>query len=107
MSSHSMLSICTRYSKATTIDSRMTAESAYSQAMCAAIDETPRMLRQPAAAAGELPRLENIAPAARAVDQFRVEGIVDLAAQAPDRNIDHVGIAVEVHVPDLFGDLRS
>ena len=32
-----------------------------------------------------------------------VEGIVQLAAQAAHRHVDDVGVAVEIHVPDLLG----
>ncbi len=38
------------------------------------------------------------------MDQLVREGIVDLGAQALDRHVDDVGVAVEVHVPDLRGD---
>ena len=41
------------------------------------------------------------------MDKFVLERIVDLGAQAPDRHVDHVGIAVEVHVPDQGNDLRA
>jgi hypothetical protein len=41
------------------------------------------------------------------VDQLVLEGIVDLDAQAANGHFHHVGIAVEVHVPDLGNDLGA
>ena len=35
------------------------------------------------------------------------KGYVDLGAQTPDRDFNNIGIAVEVHVPNLFSNLRS
>jgi hypothetical protein len=37
------------------------------------------------------------------VQQLHVEGVVELAAQAAHGHLDHVGVAVEVHVPHLLG----
>src|SRR5258706_15447870 len=48
--------------------------------------------------------VEDISHPADSVDQLAVEGLVDLRPQAADVDVDDVGAAVEVHVPDLFGD---
>ena len=37
---------------------------------------------------------------------FAGKRVIDLGAEAADVDIDHVGVAVEVHVPDLLGDER-
>src|SRR3546814_5636150 len=39
------------------------------------------------------------------MDQFVRVGLVDLTAQTLDRYVHHVGIAVEIHVPDFRSDL--
>lgn len=38
------------------------------------------------------------------MDQLDGVGVVDLGAQAADRHIHHVGVAVEVHLPDVRGN---
>ena len=50
------------------------------------------------------PVFQHVANAAHVVHQFGVEGVVDFCAQAAHRDIDDVGVAVEIHVPNLFGD---
>ena len=39
--------------------------------------------------------------------QCLLEGRVDLVAQAPDGDLHHVGVAVEIHVPHLLGNLGA
>ncbi|KAG1391053.1 hypothetical protein G6F58_012806 [Rhizopus delemar] len=46
---------------------------------------------------------QHVAHAAHGVQQLGVERVIQFAAQAAYRDIDDVGVAVEVHVPDLFG----
>src|SRR5262245_49444081 len=58
-------------------------------------------------ASGSGPLFEDITHAAHGVDQGMPEGLVDLRAEAADVDVDDVGPAVEVHVPDLFGDQRA
>ncbi len=50
---------------------------------------------------------EDIAGTAHRVNQLYGEGIVHLAAQPAHVYIHDVGIAVEVHIPDRFGDQRA
>ena len=38
------------------------------------------------------------------MDQFLLERIVDLRAQPAYVHVDHIGAAIEIHVPDLLGD---
>lgn len=40
------------------------------------------------------------------MDQLEVEAVVDLRPQAADGDFHHVGVVVEVHVPDQRDDLR-
>jgi hypothetical protein len=47
--------------------------------------------------------LEHVAHAAHGVQQLAGEGVVELGAQAAHRHLDHIGVGVEVHVPDLLG----
>src|SRR6188474_790380 len=61
--------------------------------------------------AARLPRLacvvEDISHPAHGVDQLPFEGLIDFGSEAADVNIDDIRAAVEVHVPDLFGDGRA
>src|SRR5688500_15217310 len=50
--------------------------------------------------------VENIAHSPYGADQLVLEGIVHLRAQAAHVDLDHVGVAVEVHVPHLPRDER-
>src|SRR5690606_33956258 len=52
------------------------------------------------------PLLKHVAHAAYRMDQLVGKVVVDLQAQAADRDFDAVGIAVEVHVPHLRGNQR-
>jgi hypothetical protein len=52
-------------------------------------------------------RFEHVAHPAHGVDQLRFVCVVDLRAQPPDRRIDDVRVAVEVHVPHLRCDRRA
>jgi hypothetical protein len=45
--------------------------------------------------------------AADGMDELRFEGIVDLAAQREDMDVDHIGNVVEVIVPDMVGYRRA
>ena len=54
-----------------------------------------------------LPASMHIADAAHGLNQFDGEVVVDLRAQSADRDFDHVGVAVEVHVPHIGRDLRA
>src|SRR5438309_1119353 len=47
---------------------------------------------------------KDIADAPHGMNQLLGEWIVDLGAQPPEMDIHDVGVAIEVHVPDLFGD---
>ena len=47
---------------------------------------------------------EDIADAPFGVEEFFGEGFIEFLAEAADVDVDDVGVAVEVHVPDLFGD---
>src|SRR5262249_18052807 len=47
---------------------------------------------------------EDVAHAANGMDQLPLEGIIHLGAEAADVDIDDVGVAIEVHVPDVLGD---
>src|SRR5262245_14475405 len=48
-----------------------------------------------------------IAAAPDRVDQLSFERVVNLASQAADCDFDDVGVAVEIHIPDLLGDQRA
>ncbi len=50
---------------------------------------------------------EDIAHAKDGMDQFGFEVIVDFGAQASNGDVDYIGVAVEVHVPDLGRDQGS
>jgi hypothetical protein len=50
------------------------------------------------------PILEHVPHASHGVDQLEVERVIHLRAKSFDRDIDDVGIAVEIHVPDLRRD---
>src|SRR5581483_4890847 len=52
------------------------------------------------------PVLEDITHPAHRMDQSLGEWIVDLRTQTPYMDIDHVGVRLEVYVPNLFGDER-
>ena len=45
---------------------------------------------------------EDVPDPADGLDEFSVEGIIDLSPQPPDGDIDNIGVALEVHVPYLF-----
>ena len=51
--------------------------------------------------------VEDIADTARRVDQLARERVVDPGSQAPHGDVDHFGVAVETHVPDVLGDQRA
>jgi hypothetical protein len=38
------------------------------------------------------------------MEEFARKGVVDLGPKAADRDVDDVGVAVEIHGPDLLGD---
>src|SRR5438105_3497662 len=44
----------------------------------------------------------HVAGAAHGVDQRALEALVDLRAQSGNMNVDHVGLGVEVVVPDML-----
>lgn len=50
---------------------------------------------------------QHIAHAAHGLDQARLEILIDLASQTPDRDLDDIGVAVEIHVPHLRGNQRA
>jgi hypothetical protein len=54
-----------------------------------------------------LPGFQDIAGAPNGMDQFERERVVHLAAQPAHIDVHHIGVAVEVHVPDCFGDQGS
>src|SRR5579885_1062146 len=98
-----MLSISDQYRMALTTSTRTKAEAAYQAASRPASDHgRPRSNCRWSAFGAKY-----IAQAAHRMDQLLFEGIVDLGAQAADVDIDDVGIAVEIHVPDLLGDQGS
>ncbi len=41
------------------------------------------------------------------MQQGALKGLVQLAAQAPYRHLHHIGLAVEIHVPDLLGQFGA
>ena len=49
---------------------------------------------------------DDVADPADGVDQPVRERVVNLRAEPADMDVDHVAVAVEVHVPDLLGDQR-
>src|SRR5579859_5723219 len=51
--------------------------------------------------------IQYVAHAAHRVDQFHVVAVVDLRTQPPDGNFHHIGIAVEIHIPHIGGDLGT
>src|SRR5262245_61251359 len=51
--------------------------------------------------------IQDVSNTTNGVNEFLCKWIVDLAPQPADGNIDHVGITVEVYVPDLFRDERA
>src|SRR5580704_998626 len=51
-----------------------------------------------------LASFQHIAGAANGLDKFVRERVVYLASESPDVDIHDIGVAVEVHVPDRFGD---
>jgi hypothetical protein len=58
-------------------------------------------------AAGSVALFQDISHAPHRVDQLLLERVVHLRAQPANVHVDHVRLAVEVHVPDLFGDQRA
>src|SRR5712692_8663173 len=49
--------------------------------------------------------IEDVARAPQCMDELALKGVVDLGTQAAHGNVDDVGIALEVDVPDLGGDV--
>ena len=49
----------------------------------------------------------DISHAANGVEQRSVKRHIDLGTEAPDRDLHHAGIAVEVHIPHLLSDLSA
>jgi len=54
-----------------------------------------------------LPLFEHVTHAAHGVQQRRLEGLIELDPEAPNGDLHHVGVAVEVHIPDLGRELRA
>src|ERR1017187_2301518 len=50
---------------------------------------------------------ENISNPPNRAQQLSWKRVVHLAAEAPHVHIDHIGVPVEVHVPNGFGDQRT
>ena len=48
--------------------------------------------------------LKHISHAAHGLNQFRLKVIIDFGAQTLNGDIDGVGIAVKIHIPDLRGN---
>lgn len=48
-----------------------------------------------------LGRLQNITHAANGANELRLKRIIYLCTKAPYRDLDHVGVAVKIHVPYL------
>jgi hypothetical protein len=46
--------------------------------------------------------IEDIAHPPHGMDQLPVKGVIHLGTKPADMDIHHVGVAVEIHVPDLF-----
>ena len=51
--------------------------------------------------------LENITDATNGMDKLASEWIVDLGSKPTHMDFDHIGIAIEVDVPDLLGNQSS
>jgi hypothetical protein len=64
--------------------------------------EVPGLIPSPAAL-----WVEDIAHSPYGMDQLLIEGIIHLGSQAPDRDVNDIGIRVEVDVPDLGRDRGS
>src|SRR5689334_9943563 len=52
------------------------------------------------------PRMQTVAGAAHRVQHRPREALVDLLAQAADMHVDHVGLRVEMIVPDILQQHR-
>src|SRR5262245_58426370 len=48
--------------------------------------------------------IDEVADTANRLDQLQWKAIVDLTAQVPDVDVDNIGQAIVVHVPDVFDD---
>src|SRR5262249_37263570 len=81
-------------SRAATARTRAKADPAYQAVSRAARDHGRR----------SGPLFEDIADPPGGVDQLPPERAVHLGAEPADVDVDHVGVAVEVHVPYLLGD---
>ena len=51
--------------------------------------------------------LKNVPNATKRVNELGFKRVIDLRAQAPDGDIDDIGVAVEIHIPDQRDDLRA
>ena len=51
--------------------------------------------------------IELVTHATHRVDQPGLEVVVDFCAQSTDGHIDHVGVGIKIHAPDLRGDQRT
>lgn len=54
-----------------------------------------------------LRHLQVEAHSAHGLDEIVLPRLTELAAQVPDMDVNHVALRVEVHVPNLFQQLRA
>src|SRR5471032_499674 len=67
----------------------------------------PMSPSETASASVVLFRVYDVAHATYRLDEFDFEVIVYFCSQPTYRDLDHVGIAVEIHVPDIRGNLGA